>query len=333
MATIKDIAEKAGVSMATVSRVLNYDESLNVTDATRKKIFEIAQELEYVTTKERKSKKVIYQVCIIKGYSEKEEIEDTYYLSTRLSIEKSLKEGNIDYIVISKDNLLDERLKAIDGIIALGIFSAEEIQSLKNINSNIVFVDSDPDDEDFDCVVIRMNKVVEKALDYLVSLGYKEIGYIGGVDYFNENRLKLSDYRENWYRHYMNDINSLNEKYIKIGSFTPASGYKLMKEILDTGEYPRAFFIANDSIAIGAYRAVMEKGLTIPDDISIIGCNDISTAQFIVPPLTTIKIYTEFMGKTAVDLIIERIKFERKISKKVIVPTKLIIRGSCKKIE
>lgn len=333
MATIKDIAEKAGVSMATVSRVLNYDESLNVTDATRKKIFEIAQELEYVTTKERKSKKVIYQVCIIKGYSEKEEIEDTYYLSTRLSIEKSLKEGNIDYIVISKDNLLDERLKAIDGIIALGIFSAEEIQSLKNINSNIVFVDSDPDDEDFDCVVIRMNKVVEKALDYLVSLGYKEIGYIGGVDYFNENRLKLSDYRENWYRHYMNDINSLNEKYIKIGSFTPASGYKLMKEILDTGEYPRAFFIANDSIAIGAYRAVMEKGLTIPDDISIIGCNDISTAQFIVPPLTTIKIYTEFMGETAVDLIIERIKFERKISKKVIVPTKLIIRGSCKKIE
>lgn len=333
MATIKDIAEKAGVSMATVSRVLNYDESLNVTDATRKKIFEIAQELEYVTTKERKSKKVIYQVCIIKGYSEKEEIEDTYYLSTRLSIEKSLKEGNIDYIVISKDNLLDERLKSIDGIIALGIFSAEEIQSLKNINSNIVFVDSDPDDEDFDCVVIRMNKVVEKALDYLVSLGYKEIGYIGGVDYFNENRLKLSDYRENWYRHYMNDINSLNEKYIKIGSFTPASGYKLMKEILDTGEYPRAFFIANDSIAIGAYRAVMEKGLTIPDDISIIGCNDISTAQFIVPPLTTIKIYTEFMGETAVDLIIERIKFERKISKKVIVPTKLIIRGSCKKIE
>lgn len=331
MATIKDIAEKAGVSMATVSRVLNYDESLNVTDATRKKIFEIAQELEYVTTKERKSKKVIYQVCIIKGYSEKEEIEDTYYLSTRLSIEKSLKEGNIDYIVISKDNLFDERLKAIDGIIALGIFSAEEIQSIKNINSNIVFVDSDPDDEDFDCVVIRMHKVVEKALDYLVSLGYKEIGYIGGVDYFNEDRLKLSDYRENWYRHYMNDINSLNEKYIKIGSFTPASGYKLMKEILDTGEYPGAFFIANDSIAIGAYRAVMEKGLTIPDDISIIGCNDISTAQFIVPPLTTIKIYTEFMGETAVDLIIERIKFERKIGKKVIVPTKLIIRGSCKK--
>lgn len=333
MATIKDIAEKAGVSMATVSRVLNYDESLNVTDATRKKIFEIAQELEYVTTKERKSKKVIYQVCIIKGYSEKEEIDDTYYLSTRLSIERSLKEGNIDYIVISKDNLLDERLKSIDGIIALGIFSAEEIQSLKNINSNIVFVDSDPDDEDFDCVVIHMHKVVEKALDYLVSLGYKEIGYIGGVDYFNENKLKLSDYRENWYRHYMNNINSLNEKYIKIGSFTPASGYKLMKEILDTGEYPRAFFIANDSIAIGAYRAVMEKGLTIPDDISIIGCNDISTAQFIVPPLTTVKIYTEFMGETAVDLIIERIKFERKISKKVIVPTKLIIRSSCKKIQ
>lgn len=332
MATIKQIAEMAEVSTATVSRVLNYDESLNVSEATRKRIFEIAQELEYVTTKERRSKKQVYQVCLIKGYSEKEELDDPYYLSIRLSIEKSLKEENIDYIVISKDKLFDERLSTVDGILALGIFSDREIKDLKAVNSNIVFVDCNPHDETFDCVVINMGTLVKKVLDYMVSLGHKEIGFIGGEDYFSEEITHSPDYRESWFRNYMNNLNCLNEKFIRVGEFTPISGYELMKSILEDGEYPTAFFIANDSMAIGAYRAIMEKGLRIPEDISIVGCNDISTAQFIVPPLTTIKIHTSFMGEVAVDLIVERIKFERRISKNVVLPTELIIRDSCRKL-
>lgn len=333
MATIKEIAEKAGVSIATVSRVLNYDDTLNVSDTTRKRVFEIAQELEYVTTKERKSKKAAYEVCIVKGYSEKEELEDTYYLSIRLSIEKYLKENNIDYIIISKDKLIDERLKSADCILAVGIFSIKDVEVLKNINSNMIFVDSDPEDEEFDCVVINMRKVVKKVLDYLISLGHKEIGYIGGSDNSNETAQEHMDYREIWFREYMKKMKFLNESFIRIGSFSPASGYELMKDILSTDKYPTAFFIANDSMAIGAYRAVMEKGLSIPEDISIIGCNDISTAQFIAPPLTTIKIYIDLMGETAIELMLERLKSERKVSKKVVLPTKLIIRDSCKNIK
>jgi LacI family transcriptional regulator len=332
MATIKEIAEIAEVSTATVSRVLNYDESLNASEATRKKIFAIAQELEYVTTKERRSKKQICQVCIVKGYSEQEELDDPYYFSIRLSIEKSLKEENIEYIVISKDRLFDERLITVDGILALGSFTTGEIKKFENMNGNIVFVDSDPQDEAFDSVVINMGKVVKKVLDYLISLGHKEIGYIGGEDYLVGEKMLLTDYRETWFRKYMSEFGFLNEKFIRVGSFTPISGYKLMKDILDTGEYPSAFFIANDSMAIGAYKAIMEKGINIPEDISIVGCNDISTAQFIVPALTTIKIYINFMGETAVDLMVERIKYERKISKKVVIPTELIVRDSCKKL-
>ncbi len=332
MATIKEIAEKAGVSLATVSRVLNYDESLNVSDATRKKIFEIAQELEYVTTKDRKSKKAAYQTCIVKGYSEKEELEDTYYLSIRLSIEKALKEQNIDYVVINKDKLIDERLKTSDGVLAVGVFSSEEMQTLKTLNNNLVFVDCDPDDEEFDCVVVSMRKVVKKVLDYLFSLGHKEIGYIGGIDSFDGEEERYIDYRERWFREYMKEMSTINENFIRIGSFTPSSGYELMKEILNSGEFPKAFFIANDSMAIGAYRAIIEKGLAIPEDISIIGCNDISTAQFIATPLTTVKIDTNFIGETAVELLTERIKTGRKVSKKVVLPTTLVVRESCKNI-
>ena len=102
-----------------------------------------------------------------------------------------------------------------------------------------------------------------------------------------------------------------------------------MNEILDSSEYPSAFFLANDSIAIGAYKAVEEHKLSIPEDISIVGFNDISITQYMSPPLTTVKIYTDFMGETTVSLLMERIRDGRKLSKKVILPTELVIRKSC----
>ena len=120
-----------------------------------------------------------------------------------------------------------------------------------------------------------------------------------------------------------------NESFIKIGAFTSDCGYKYMNEILDSSEYPSAFFLANDSIAIGAYKAVEEHKLSIPEDISIVGFNDISIAQYMSPPLTTVKIYTDFMGETTVSLLMERIRDGRKLSKKVILPTELVIRKSC----
>ena len=92
MATIKDIAAKAGVSIATVSRVLNFDEAINVSDSTKKKIFEIAEQLDYVTLRERKSKKQDFlNIGIVHWYSDKEELEDPYYLSIRMGIENDVK--------------------------------------------------------------------------------------------------------------------------------------------------------------------------------------------------------------------------------------------------
>lgn len=331
LATIKDIAERAGVSLATVSRVLNYDENLNVTDSTRKKVFEIAQELEYVTTKNRKAKKNSLKVGIIKGYSDREEIEDTYYLFIRHSLEQFLEEEKIEHFTIGKEENY-ERVKELDGIIAIGNFTNADVQNFKSWNCNVVFVDYSPDEEDFDCVVIDMKKSVKKVLNYLVSLGHNEIGFIGGRDMVESGQIEYKDCREVAFNGFMESRNLFKKQFVRIGNFTAASGYNLMKEILESGTYPRAFFIANDSMAIGAYKAVQEKGLKIPDDISIVGVNDISTAQYIVPPLTTIKIYTEFMSKVTIELLMERIRDERQICKKVVIPTNLVIRESCKEI-
>jgi LacI family transcriptional regulator len=330
MATIKEIAEKAGVSIATVSRVLNYDETLNVADATKKKIFEVADELQYVTIKERKIKANTLKVGVIRGYSDKVELEDTYYLSIRLAVERQLKLENIEVFNSSKEENFEEKARELDGIIAIGYFNDIDLSRLLNCSKNVVFVDYCPDDEKYDCIVTSLQRVVKKSLDYLISLGHKNIGYIGGIDYEDNGETPFVDTREEYFRIYMKLKNIYNEAYVRLGRFSPASGYALMKELLDSEDYPTAFFIANDSMAVGAYKAVFEKGLRVGEDISIIGVNDISTAQFMIPPLTTIKIYTEFMGESAVELLLEKIKSERKISKKITVPTELIIRESCK---
>ncbi|WP_160679523.1 LacI family DNA-binding transcriptional regulator [Clostridium sp. C8-1-8] len=328
MATIKDIANKAEVSIATVSRVLNFDDTLNVSDGTKKRIFEAAEELNYITMKQRKSKKSIYKIGLIHWYTDKEELIDPYYMSIRMAIEKKCTEESISFVRINEVyNLVDE----VDGLIAIGKFGQKDIDKFKNFSKNIVFVDCSPDEETYDSVVIDFRRAVNNILDYLTSLGHKNIGFIGGREVINQGTEDIVDYREVTYIQYMNSNDNFNPHHVKLGKFTPASGYELMMELLTHEQVPTAVFIASDSMAIGAYKAINELGLSIPKDVSVIGFNDISTAQYITPSLTTVKAYTEFMGEVAVELLIERLGKDREISKKVIIPTKLIVRESCGK--
>ena len=335
MATIKDIAQKAGVSLATVSRVLNYDNTLSVTDDTKKRIFEVAEELEYKTVKERsflRNNDKRLKIGIIHWYSEKEELGDPYYLSIRMGIEKECSEKNIDVVKIFKK---EERygncgIEHLDGIMAIGKFSREDIDSFSTYSSNIVFIDSSPNERKFDSVIIDFKEAMIEVLKYLIQLGHKEIGYIGGREYIGANKELIRDKREKTYYDFMRENSLYNPNYVHTGKFTAEDGYKLMKRMLENEEIPTAFFIASDTMATGAIKAIHESSLNVPEDISIIGFNDIATSKYLVPPLTTVKVYTEFMGVTAVGLLLERISESRDISKKVVIPFELIIRESCK---
>lgn len=329
MATIKDIAEKAEVSIATVSRILNFDGTISVSESTKKKIFEIADELNYVTPRKRKNKKQEYKkIGIVHWYSDKEELEDPYYLSIRIGVERKCEEEQIHFTRINKGDKYDNFAK-FDGIVAIGKFGDMDMAKFNSLTSNIVFVDSSPDENKYDSVVIDFRKAVKGALDYLVSLGHKDITYIGGEEYINEDKDKIVDYREETYKDYMKSIGNYDISNMLMGRFSHADGYRLMKEALLKKKTQRAFLIASDTMAIGAYKAVIEAGLSIPEDISIVGFNDISTANYITPALSTVKVYTDFMGETAIELILERLKSGRSICKKVIIPTKLMIRESC----
>ena len=136
MATIKDIAKGAGVSIATVSRVLNLDETLNVSEETRKKVMEIAEELNYVPVKERKNKIKNYTIGIVYWYTEIQELNDPYFLSIRMAVEKKCNEEKIKFKPIDFQKIINEgtrEYRDLDGILAIGIFEEEEISLMENL--------------------------------------------------------------------------------------------------------------------------------------------------------------------------------------------------------
>ncbi|GAA0086196.1 LacI family DNA-binding transcriptional regulator [Clostridium sp. CTA-7] len=334
MATIKDIASEASVSISTVSRILNFDKTLNVSEETRKRVLSIAEEMNYVTIKERKNKLKKYTVGIICSFTETKELNDPYFLSIRMAIEKKCVEENIDFKSLYLTKILTDdnsNYKELDGIIAIGIFENNEIQRLKEISPNIVFIDSSPEEWEFDSIVVDLKYGARKALEYLHSLGHKDIGYIGAkvVPHNNTESIELINYREATYKDFMLEIDNFKEEWIFKGDFTPEDGYNLMNKALKLTKVPSAFFIASDPMAIGAYKAIQENGYKIPEDISIVGFDDIATAQYLSPSLTTVKVFTDFMGETALDTLMERIKNDRVLSKKIVLPVKLIIRDSC----
>ncbi|WP_416148788.1 LacI family DNA-binding transcriptional regulator [Salipaludibacillus sp. HK11] len=327
MTTIKDIADKVGVSIATVSRVLNYDTKLSVNDKTKNKIFEVAEELSY--TKRRKRKPAFRRIAFLHNKTKEEELHDIYYMAILVGIEERANNSKIQLLKFLKED--DKKIPSdIDGIIILGDISQKQVEFLKTVSSNLVFIDCYQDFDNCDAVLIDFEKVTNQILNYFISKGHKNIGYLGGYETYQGLIPPIQEKREKHYRNFMIEKNLLDEKNIYIGKFTDKSGYTLMKQaIIDLkDELPSAFYAGSDPIAIGALKALQEEKIDLPERVSIIGVNDISISKYIYPSLSTVRIETELMGETAVDLIIEKFSNERKIAKKVYIDTKLVIRDT-----
>lgn len=327
MATIKDIAEMAGVSIATVSRVLNYDPTLSVTDETRRKIFEAAEALSYKKKNPRKS--VTYNIAAITWISENEELEDLYYLSIRHGIENRCQQLDINLSVHFYKDIDKAKFDGIDGLIAIGKFSEQQIKQLEKISEHIIFVDYSPDDDQYDSIVIDFEKATKKVIDYLLDKGHQNIGFLGGRESFTDGSGLITDLRERTFIRYMKEKGLYREDYVYMGKFRVQDGYDLMKKALTElkDRLPTAFFAANDLLAIGAIRALLEENIAVPDQVNIIGLNDMTVSKYIYPSLTTVKVHTELMGETAVDTLLERLN-GRKIAKKIFIATELVKRDS-----
>lgn len=325
MATIKDIAKKANVSSATVSRVLNYDTGLAVGQDTKRKIFEAAEALNYTKYK-NKQKKAEQVIRLVQWYNDEEELADLYYLAIRLGIERKAEELNIHLV---KESLSELSALKTDGIIALGKFDAKHIKMLKKMAQPLLFVDYDAMSAGFDSLVVDFRQAVDLVIDHFIKEGHEKIAILAGVEFTKDFHNEIKDPRLALFKERLQQLRLLKLQFEITGDFTVEGGYQAVKEFLQTTkERPSALFAASDAMAVGALKAIHEAGLTVPADISVIGFNDVSVAKYVTPALSTIQVPTEWMGELALETMTQIEKDEAPVPRKITIGTKLILRES-----
>ncbi|MGL9815585.1 MULTISPECIES: LacI family DNA-binding transcriptional regulator [Enterococcus] len=327
MATIRDIAKLAGVSPATVSRVLNYDQELSVAQETKQRIFEVAEDLNY--TKHKRANKIGKAVIrLVQWYDEAEELADLYYLSIRLGIEKKAEELNIQIRREALNELSDIQ---VNGTIALGKFDAEQIRQLKQTDENLLLVDFDGMNMGLNSLVVDFDQSVNLVIDHFIRQGYQKIGILSGEEKTKHNLQPIEDPRLMAFKHKMKQLNLYRPEFTLTAAFSMETGKTAMAEFLSsTEELPNALFASSDALAVGAMQAIQAAGLRIPEDISVIGFNDVSVAKYVSPALSTIKVETEWMGELAVSTILDLAKEFSPVPRKIMLGTKLIQRESTK---
>ncbi|WP_338787284.1 LacI family DNA-binding transcriptional regulator [Metabacillus sp. FJAT-53654] len=337
MTTIKDVASKANVSTATVSRILSNDESLSVGEDTRKRVIETAKLLNYkpARRKNSKSSEQIPNIGLVLTSSQEDEINDPYYLSIRLGIEMACEHHKlrINTIIRLNQDIDTNSFDELDGIIIVGSISDYAIQKIKKNKKEIVFVNFDPKLSGCDVVISDLASATERVLEHLMNLNHTQIGYIGGMeiikDFKNNIESELDDIRKVTFQKIMHEKGLLINEHVLISSeWGPNGGYQLMKEMIRKGNLPTAIVVASDPMAMGALRALHETNIKVPDDVSIFSFDDIESAAYLSPPLTTVKVYPDEMGKTAVKLLKDRIN-GRKVAIKTVLETDLVLRESC----
>lgn len=327
MATIKEIAEIVGVSSAAVSRVLNYDEGISVSEETREAIFATAEKIGY-------KKKVIYpkieNVALLYFTDNEDELEDVFYRGVREEVIKQAKKMNIRLQIYDRRDGMSVIPRDLNAFIAVGWLTRKEINQLYKICPKGVFIGTSPDEKLFDAVRPNMDSFVTQMVDYFVEKGHKKIGFIGGSDRNIDTGKPSMDIREWSFRQSVAYYHCLEEEYILISEkFTVDEGYRMGKELLKKRSQPTALCIASDTLAVGVLQALNEKGIQVPEQMALFSINDVNIAKYLSPPLTTIHIDIPCICETALDLLRNRVLYGGKVTKLIFVNGIPIFRKSC----
>lgn len=335
MVTIRQIAKTVGVSSATVSRVLNFDTTLSITPSKRQAILETAEALNYATPRHRNraGRQGLDRIAVVHALKPDQELLDPYYIGMRLGIESCCQRLRIESRKVYAGDSLSEPhlLQDVPGVIAIGNYGAAEIDWLERHSRHLVFADFAPPGDGIDCAFADLPYAMEKLLQGLLELDYRRIGFAGWIetgaqDPFGE--MRCSAYR--WFleaRGLFDPAICLTEMNAQRNS--ELIGYRIAQRLLALASPPDVVVCCNDHVAIGAYRAINEHGLVIPRDIAVASFNDISAAQFLNPPLSTVHLPSKEIGETAVELLLERIA-GRAIAKRVSLGTRMMWRSSTK---
>lgn len=323
MATIKEISQLADVSITTVSRVLNQDDTIVVSPEVKKRIFKIAHELKYVPPRMRHTQKKREIVIGVADWHIIRKDRTNIRLSSLDLIVKSMS-GNSD---VRFERLDKGTPGQYDGIMAFGVFTEEEMEFLRMQSYAIVFINSDPKDYEYDSIVMDFNKGIHEMLSYLVDQKkYRSVGYIGGL--YDEGQVKIGYRRLEGIRAAFNQRGLYEDSYFFIGDISKESGYELAKKAVESGCLPEAVLLGSEEVAEGAMEAFYDAGLRIPKDIAVVIYKDIETLESKWPTYTKVRMFPDIVWQTAIKLLLEQIREGRKDNMTIYLPTKLEVGDS-----
>lgn len=332
MATIKEIAAKAGYSPATVSRLLNNDRKLSVSPATRNKIMTVATELGYWKNQHSKEQSTIRpNIAVLYRVSGKEQLQDEYFAFLRDEILQEVKRVGLQATVFDQ---LDELVAAADsfqGFIGVGAaqITQDQLVKLHQHLPNGVFVDINPLPELFDSVQPNLELTIQDALQRLLKAGYQRIGFIGGKG-LKLNHVQQADGREIAFRELTRIFEVKAAPLFVGGGFNVENGYRLGRTAIEqsNGNLPEAFIIASDTLSVGVLQAFNEAGVIVPRDTAIISVNNSKVAKYVSPPLTSYNLNQQTLSHMAIKLLQDLITTPDRPHVHLKVNTQLVFRKS-----
>lgn len=334
--TMKTIAERCGVSQAVVSRILNEDPSLRVTPATRQKVIEMVELLEYHRNNNAQmlsasnSQKYVKPLRIgYLSYSSRKHTGHPYFSRIIDGINEEAARCHAEiHIAMGMDEArmqADFLLKSyaddpLDGIIVLGYLDDSLMHRvIDKIAKCVISMDRNYDKKS-DYVGTDSAKSILLALEHLYKIGHKEYGLLyGGMDPRRDACLKWME------EHQL----TIRPEWQIDGEFTLDVAQSRVAAILEKHKPPSALVACNDEMAIGCIRALQKAGYRVPEDVAVTGHDDILLAGYVDVPLTTVKIYKKELGRLAVKVLQERVQTGRKPPIAVEVASKLVRRESC----
>ena len=334
-ATLDDVARLADVSDATVSRVLNG--STGVREKTRQKVLKAAQELGYVINQRARtlaSGRSSVVGLLLPNFSN---FSIGYGSEIIRGVDDALAAHNYDLMLYNAHRSTDKAasyMAAIERGLADGLVvvlpqdAGPYLETLRRRRFPCVLIDHQGRNEDCeDCFAVDVTnwQGAFDATTYLIRLGHTRIGFITGRMNLGCARDRLAGYQDALKQNHI----KFEKQLVQVGTFSQPDGYACACELLALPNLPTAIFASNDVMAFGAMDAARDCGLRIPDDVSVVGFDDIPQSQQTHPPLTTVRQPLQEMGQTAVRMVLGLIQQPNKPPERVRLNTQLVIRGSC----
>jgi len=333
MANIRSVAAEAGVSIATVSRVLSGDTDFKVSEQTRQNVLDAAARLHYALPTVARRQKKIPIGCILPFTAEK--YSDPFFTSILSAAEAECSRlGAAISVIRNYNELRDPSVfrellsSGLSGIFLMERVHSELLSQLEACIPSILCIDNEETDYQFDSVGFDPRNANRMVMRCLLACGYQRIAVIGGSspnDPFYES-VRLSIYRESLFHAGL----PYREAYIKDCAWDLDLCAVHTRELLSLDVPPDAIIAGSDSLATAILGTVHAMGLRCPDDVGVIGFNNINLSAHMVPPLTTVSVPTREIGIAAAQRLMELVRGNGGGIRKILFPTELIVRSSLK---